>query len=125
MIDPKASDGGVGVASNLESRASAEASAMKMCRDSGGSETCHVQISYVDQCAVVALGDHYFGTAKAETIDEAARFALDECPKEEGHCRIVYSNCRLPSQASLTREYLRHCNGGGPPSDPECRHAVD
>ncbi|OJU67820.1 MAG: hypothetical protein BGO05_28240 [Rhizobiales bacterium 63-7] len=95
-IDPKVAQGGVGVASDMESRVSAEAVAMTACRDTGGGESCRVEVSYDNQCAVIAWGDHYYVTANAETVGEASRIGLNGCGRRTENCRIVYSNCSYP-----------------------------
>lgn len=96
VIDPKVAKGGVGVASDMESRSSAEAAAMAICHDNGGGETCRVEVSYDNQCAVIAWGDHYYVTANAETIGEASRMGLEACGIRTENCRVVYSNCSYP-----------------------------
>lgn len=95
-IDPQVNRGGVGVASGEASRAAAEAAALRGCRGSGGGETCLVQLSYGNQCAVVAWGEQYFTTANAPTIEEARRIGLEDCGKRTRQCRIFYSDCSFP-----------------------------
>lgn len=95
-IDPEVAKGGVGVAGDMESRASAEAEAMNVCRDTGGGETCRIEVSYDNQCAVIAWGDHYYVTANTETVIEASRIGLEACGVRTENCRIVYSNCSYP-----------------------------
>ena len=93
VIDPEAKDGGVGVSTDQPTRALAEAIAMRRCLDTGGGQTCAVQVSYDNQCAVVAWGDHYFTTANAETLDDASRLGLAACARHTDNCRILYGNC--------------------------------
>lgn len=95
-IDPMASEGGVGVASGMKSRASAEALAIKHCHDTGGGKTCRIEVSYDNQCAVIAWGDDVYATANAGTIDEASRMGLEQCAKDTSNCRILYSDCSYP-----------------------------
>lgn len=95
-IDPQAMEGGAGVASGMKSRASAEALAIKHCHDTGGGKTCRIEVSYDNQCAVIAWGDDAYATANAGTIDEASRLGLEECGKGTSNCRIFYSDCSYP-----------------------------
>jgi Domain of unknown function (DUF4189) len=95
-IDPNASKGGVGVASDMKSQRAAEKAAMKQCRNKGGGKTCRVQTAYDNQCGVIAWGDTYYSTANGDTIDSASELGLRECGKETSNCRIYYSNCSYP-----------------------------
>lgn len=80
----------------MQSRASAEAIAMKLCCETGGGETCHLEIAYDNECAAIAWGDHYYKTAYAETLDEASHLALDACGRQTDHCKVFYANCSYP-----------------------------
>lgn len=91
-IDPKSVTGGVGVSTGVPSRQIAELMALRQCRENGG-RTCGVEISYSDQCAALAWGDHYHFVASAQTLSEASDTALRGCASETAKCKIVYSNC--------------------------------
>lgn len=92
-IDPEAADGGVGVAAYMPSEALAEARALKICRETGGSESCQVQFTYANQCAAIAWGDSSLSAAKASTQKSASEVALDSCGERTTNCKIVYANC--------------------------------
>lgn len=51
--------GGFGAAKQMSSVAEAKNSALRACRDSGGSNHCKVGLSYSDQCVAYAIGDDY------------------------------------------------------------------
>ncbi len=95
-MDPTASSGGVGVASDMKTQRAAEKAAIKQCRSKGGSKQCRLQVAYDNQCGVIAWGDSYYTTANAETLDHAAEIGLKACSEKTGNCKIYYSNCSYP-----------------------------
>lgn len=95
-IDPGVTEGGIGVASDMKSRRAAEKVALRNCRKSGGGKTCRIEVSYDNQCGVIAWGDTYMNAANSETLEAASSLALQECGKRTGHCRVFYANCSYP-----------------------------
>jgi hypothetical protein len=96
VVDPKAATGGIGLASDMKSRSAAEKSALRMCRRNGGGKTCRVEVSYDNQCGVMAWGDDYYTTANAEDLEDATQMALRSCAQKTGHCKVFYANCSYP-----------------------------
>lgn len=92
-IDPQSAAGGVGVSSGMPSRRVAEITALRQCRETGGGPTCRVEVSYGNQCAALAWGDHYYHTAYGPSVDEASEIALRGCSRRTENCKIYYSNC--------------------------------
>lgn len=88
----------VGVASNMTSEQAARQAAIADCRVAGGQEGCEVGLSYYNQCGVVAWGEKYVTTARAETISQASERAIGTCSKKSAGCKIVYSDCSLPQR---------------------------
>lgn len=95
-VDPKASTGGIGLASDMKSRGAAEKAAMKMCRGNGGGKTCRIELYYDNQCGVMAWGDDYYTTANAEGLEDASQLALSACAEHTQHCKVFYANCSYP-----------------------------
>ena len=95
-IDPKASTGGIGLASDMMTRRAAEKAALKMCRRNGGSKTCRIELYYDNQCGVIAWGDAYYSTANSESLQTASQLALEGCAEHTGHCKVFYANCSYP-----------------------------
>jgi len=97
-IDPMAKTGGIGFAENLNSKKIAEKFAIEQCLATGGSKTCRVEVSYDNQCGVIAWGDKYYTTANAQTVEDASSLALELCDKKTENCKIFYSNCNYAVQ---------------------------
>ncbi len=95
-IDSSVSSGGVGVSTDMKSQRAAEKKAITECKKSGGTKNCRLQISYDNQCAVIAWGDTYYNTANAQTINQASELALAQCSKNTSNCKIYYTNCTYP-----------------------------
>ncbi len=95
-IDPNVNKGGFGTAENMQSKKVAEKHALKQCMNSGGTKTCKIEVSYYNQCAVIAWGDDNYHWARAEFIELASEMALEGCSKDTQNCKIFYSNCNYP-----------------------------
>jgi hypothetical protein len=95
-IGSTASGGGVGVATDMTSRQSAEKSAIMQCRGSDGGKTCRIELAYSNQCGVIVWGDTYFETESAATSDQAEAAALDVCSQQTSNCRLYYADCSYP-----------------------------
>lgn len=92
------SGGGFGVASSMDSKRQAQKTALKMCKDSGGGKECAIQMTYHNQCGVIAWGDVFFATARASTEGQASELALKACSEKSAGCKIFYSNCTYPAK---------------------------
>lgn len=89
--------GKTGVGINAPSKRQAEREAVKQCKDKGGPD-CKVEISYRNSCGALAWGDGFMTTARADTLSEASRMALDGCAKASPQCEIFFSNCSFPER---------------------------
>ncbi len=85
--------GGVGVVINSKDKKTAEISALSQCHINGGGSECRIEISYYNQCAVVAWGDNYYSTASSATIERASKIALKTCKSKTQNCKIYYADC--------------------------------
>lgn len=95
-IGSTAGGGGVGVASDMKTRRSAEKIAIAQCRNNGGGKTCRIELAYANQCGVIVWGDTYFETESAETADKAETEASKACRRQTSNCRLYYANCSYP-----------------------------
>lgn len=95
-VGSTASGGGIGVASDMKTRRSAEKTALKQCRENGGGDTCHIELAYANQCGVIVWGESYFETATGETQREAEAEATELCSRKSTDCRPYYANCSYP-----------------------------
>lgn len=84
--------GKIGQASGMASEREAEKKALAHCRSKGGSD-CRVELTYSNQCGVVAYGGGYMNTASAATVDEASEIALRRCRDNSSSCKIYFSDC--------------------------------
>lgn len=95
-IDPKVTSGGIGLAKGKESRHAAEEAALRDCHTDGGGNTCRIELSYDNQCGVIAWGDLHYTTANSTSLYDASQLALAACAKHTEHCKIVYADCEFP-----------------------------
>lgn len=95
-VGSTAAGGGLGVASDMKSRRTAESAALKQCRKNGGGKSCHIELAYANQCAAIVWGDTYFETASAESPSDAEAQASRECSLQTSHCKLYYANCSYP-----------------------------
>lgn len=84
--------GKIGQASGMPTKRKAEKQAIAHCRSKGGSN-CKVELTYSNQCGVVAYGGGYMNTASAATVDEASQIALRRCNDNSSSCKIYFSDC--------------------------------
>lgn len=82
----------VGVSADMASEGAAKKAAIAECISAGG-EKCSTEITYYNQCGVIAWGDRYGNAAGARTIEEASDIAMKTCDRNTENCKIVYSNC--------------------------------
>ena len=98
VIDYAKTNVGIGVSTNVETKELAEDIALQDCRAKGGTE-CKVNLTYHNQCVVVAAGFNYGNAQGAATIREASQLGLKDC-RDAGasSCQIYYSACSLPER---------------------------
>lgn len=94
-IAPSPKGGVLGTAVGAKNKEEAERLALADCVAKGGG-SCEVRIAYHNQCAVMVLGDTIYRTARAGSIDAAAKIGIDACSKESTNCRVYYSACTKP-----------------------------
>jgi hypothetical protein len=94
-IAPSPVGGVLGTAVGATSKKEAERQAMRDCKAKGGT-ACEVRIAFYNQCAVMVLGDNIYRTARAGSIEDAARLGIGECSREDTGCRVYYSVCTEP-----------------------------
>lgn len=82
--------------SGQASRRKAEKQALSDCKKMPGVKDCRVEISYYNQCGVIAWGDNYYHTARAGTKSDASAMALEGCSEKTTNCRIFYADCSYP-----------------------------
>lgn len=91
-------DGAFGYSHSWPSERKAIKEALRQCKNDAGGATCHVRLTYHDQCVALAWGDGGNTAASAVNIATAERMALDLCSKETGNCKIYYSGCSYPER---------------------------
>lgn len=87
--------GGVGTAIGMRSKRKAEKEALIACRKKGGSG-CRIDLTYHNQCGVIAWGDSAATTASAATKEQASERALQTCSEHTEGCKIYYEDCSYP-----------------------------
>ena len=97
-IDGTAKEGGIGTVNGYPSKRSAEKAALAQCRASGGTKACKVNLSYYNQCGVIAWGDSYLTTQGGPTVEVASKIGLANCNQKTSNCTIYYSGCSLPER---------------------------
>jgi Domain of unknown function (DUF4189) len=95
-----ATDNDAGVLGTSVGQSSADAAEKKAlidCRSKGGKK-CEVEISYMNGCVAMAVGEKQAATNGGLTKDEAIRKALAICGKGDSTCQPYYSSCDLPDR---------------------------
>lgn len=87
-------DGAKGVSTNAETKRDAVRAAMDECIASGTAH-CKVELTYRNQCAAVAWGEHAYGIGNNPTLEGASRNALNACSQEGPGCSVVYTACSM------------------------------
>lgn len=91
--------GKTGVAGSKATRRQAEEAALAICAQKGGGD-CKVNLSYANQCGVIAWGNNRTSARFAATLEEASRLALNECAQVSGGtCEVFFSDCSMPVRA--------------------------
>ena len=88
--------GTLGTASDMQTKASAEKTAIEDCRNKGGTQ-CVLNVSYGNACGAMFVGDHGFSVNTGDTVDEANNAARQACSAKDQNCHAYYSNCSKPA----------------------------
>jgi len=96
-----ATDNDAGVLGTSVGQSSADAAEKKAFSDcqSKGGQKCEIEISYVNGCVAMAVGEKQAATNGGPAKDEAIRRALAICGKGDSTCQPYYSSCDLPDRA--------------------------
>ena len=97
-VDGSVSAGGIGTSTNMPSKRKAEKAAIAQCRATGGGNGCEVDLSYYNQCAVIASGDRYMQSFSGAAIESTSQRALEACNRKTTNCTIYYSGCSYPQR---------------------------
>jgi hypothetical protein len=91
-----AAKGALGTASGVASEAIAEKVALKDCRSNGGAH-CELQISYLNTCAAMVIGDRGYTVRTGRTLDLAIGYGEKaSCSQKDQTCHVYYTDCSLP-----------------------------
>jgi hypothetical protein len=94
-IDDTVAEGGIGTVVGMPSKRKAEKAALAECRASGGGAGCKINLSYYNQCGVIAWGQNYATAMGASTIEEASEAAKQKCDEHTKDCQIYYAECSM------------------------------
>jgi len=87
----------LGVSTGMLTADDAEATALSDCRAKGGA-ACSLEISFVNGCVAMAVGESRKNFRGASTKYEAESAAMSQCKSNDSGCRIYYSACSLPTR---------------------------
>lgn len=79
------------------SRSDAEQAALDECRTNGGIN-CKVEISYGNECVVLAIGKNGHNAKAGATIASATDSAMKVCNAADAGCFVYYSACSPPAR---------------------------
>lgn len=97
-IDMTLGGAGISSSSGMDKRKTAERLALAACRRKGGTQ-CKIEISYYNQCAVIALGSKAFSSSSAASLEEAKRLGLEKCSQSgDINCEVHFSECSFPER---------------------------
>lgn len=85
-----------GASKEMKSKRAAEKAALKECKSDGQGAACKIEMTYFNQCGAVAWGNDFFQTARAVSIEDASRIAMNICEDKTQNCRVYYSGCSYP-----------------------------
>jgi hypothetical protein len=91
-------EGVLGTSAKIFAKAAAEAFAMNYCNSKGGGDTCHIAITYHNQCAALAVPDGYGSatTAGDPDLNSAKQRVIEGCTQAGGkNCHVIYSACSM------------------------------
>ena len=86
----------LGASAGMKNRRNAEKDAMKQCKAQGGGNSCRIEITYHNQCGVIAWGDNYYHIIRAPTERQATELALEYCSRKTNNCRVFHADCSYP-----------------------------
>lgn len=72
-------------------------SAVVECKRKGGLQ-CEVNIVAANSCIAMVVGSNSMTFEEADTIDDAAAFAMLQCNSKDKECRSFYSACSMPER---------------------------
>lgn len=85
-----------GASINQSSEQEAEQAALVNCASNGGTH-CKVDITYVNQCVAVVVGNKEHSSNRADTIDHAVQMGMRTCAGAgDTNCHAYYSSCNVP-----------------------------
>jgi len=90
--------GGFGAAVNMSSRGDAENAALADCQSKKGSPNCKIELSYINQCAAMVVGDVGHNSNVGPTPNAAVLAAMNVCNAGDHHCFAYYTGCSLPTR---------------------------
>lgn len=89
---------GIGSASGMRRRATAEKSALTDCKQKG-IERCKVKFTYHSQCAVIVWGDQNSNITGAPSIEQATEIGMKKCEEaKDTNCETLFSECSYPER---------------------------
>ena len=91
-------NGAFGYSHSWPSERKAIKEALKQCKNDARGATCHVRLTYHDQCVALAWGDGGNTAASAVNQAKAEQMALSSCSQETANCKIYYSGCSYPER---------------------------
>ncbi|WP_226467170.1 DUF4189 domain-containing protein [Luteimonas panaciterrae] len=87
--------GAFGAAEGMSSKRKAKKAAFASCKQTGG-QSCKVDLTYSNQCAVTVVGGKTHLSQGAATVEEATDIGLRRCREVDDDCRVYYAACSLP-----------------------------
>lgn len=82
----------------LESKRGAKGAGLAECRKHGGKK-CKIQITYRNQCGVLAVGEKTLIAATGPDIKETTQRAMNLCGRDGNqNCEPYYAGCSYPQQ---------------------------
>jgi hypothetical protein len=89
--------GALGTSTGQSSSKNAERAALLDCQDKGG-VACKYQVSVINGCLAMVVGDKTLNTNGGASLDEATRKAMATCNEGDTACHVYYSSCDLPER---------------------------
>lgn len=90
--------GSFGASVNMSSRGDAENTALTDCQSKKGSSNCKVELSYINQCVAMVVGDAGHNSNVGPTPNAATQAAMNVCNAADHHCFAYYTGCSLPTR---------------------------
>jgi hypothetical protein len=89
----------LGKSTNMPSANAAEASALKDCKEQGGTE-CDITLSMSNGCGALAVGHKVLTTGHSISAEEAEKAAMKKCSQQDTSCSVLSSLCSFAEQAN-------------------------